>query len=630
MNRKTSVSVLLILLFCFLSIASLNIPEKSWGFKDRNEKWIEDLHYLLEQMPKVHKNVFHSMTKEQLDQFAVELEKSIPGMSDNQIITEFVKLGAMIGDGHSFIQPLSFHIYPIQTYIFKDGQFVIGADDMYKEVIGMRLVKIGSKNVKEVYEIMKPLVQRDNEMQVKSVVPLFMQVSEALNGTGIISNTDSAEFTFEDKDGNSKTLVLKPVEFDSYRQKVHSLPVPDGVPLYRSNPNKSYWFTYFEDSKTLYFQYNVVRIDPQDSSKDFIKRMDDFVSTHDINRFIVDIRNNGGGNLFTSIPFGKFIQENPKINQKGKLFVIIGRRTFSAASYFTTALEYRTKAIFFGEPTGASPNHYGDHATVILPNSKLEAKLSTIYWENSFPFDMRPWTAPDVTVELTSKDYFENRDPVLEAVINYKPEPIQQINLTESEIKNISGKYEYSPDQILEIKNGKNGLEFEITDFIYSSLYPVSKDKFNTDISNIGLKFYKNDYNSVTLNARGTELNLKRVNSKYKNPRELLTEGKFDEAIEIYRKVKNFSPNRRTITEVNLNNLGYELLNQKKYEAAIAIFKLNVEFYPDAFNTYDSLGEAYMFIGENKLAIKNYEKSVELNPNNVNGKKMLEKLKGKN
>ena len=76
-----------------------------------------------------------------------------------------------------------------------------------------------------------------------------------------------------------------------------------------------------------------------------------------------------------------------------------------------------------------------------------------------------------------------------------------------------------------------------------------------------------------------------------------------------------------------LNNLGYAFLGRDRVDDAIAIFELNVEEYPDAFNPYDSLGEAYMKKGELELAIRNYEKSVELNPRNQNGARMIEKLR---
>jgi tetratricopeptide (TPR) repeat protein len=64
----------------------------------------------------------------------------------------------------------------------------------------------------------------------------------------------------------------------------------------------------------------------------------------------------------------------------------------------------------------------------------------------------------------------------------------------------------------------------------------------------------------------------------------------------------------------------------KKFREAIEIFKLSVEAYPQSYNAYDSLGEAYMDNGDKELAIKNYQKSLELNPGNANGVKKLKEL----
>ena len=79
--------------------------------------------------------------------------------------------------------------------------------------------------------------------------------------------------------------------------------------------------------------------------------------------------------------------------------------------------------------------------------------------------------------------------------------------------------------------------------------------------------------------------------------------------------------------EFDLNNAGYILLGQKKVKEAIEVFKTNVKLYPESSNVYDSLGEAYMKDGNKGLAIKNYEKSLEFDPENDNAKKMLEELK---
>lgn len=78
--------------------------------------------------------------------------------------------------------------------------------------------------------------------------------------------------------------------------------------------------------------------------------------------------------------------------------------------------------------------------------------------------------------------------------------------------------------------------------------------------------------------------------------------------------------------EGTLNQVGYVLLFQKKIDDAIQVFKLNVAEYPNSWNCYDSLGEAYMNAGRKELAVKNYQKSLELNPKNENGVAMLKKL----
>ncbi len=82
--------------------------------------------------------------------------------------------------------------------------------------------------------------------------------------------------------------------------------------------------------------------------------------------------------------------------------------------------------------------------------------------------------------------------------------------------------------------------------------------------------------------------------------------------------------------EGNLNNTGYQLLETNKTSEAIELFKMNVRLYPNSWNVYDSLGEAYAVAGEIKLAIENYEMSLKLKPDNEIGKMALEKLKKNN
>lgn len=99
-------------------------------------------------------------------------------------------------------------------------------------------------------------------------------------------------------------------------------------------------------------------------------------------------------------------------------------------------------------------------------------------------------------------------------------------------------------------------------------------------------------------------------------------------AIEEYKKLKAAEADSYDFSEQQLNGLGYELIKRKMLNEAIEIFKLNAEVFPASPNVYDSLGEAYMHAGNKELAIKNYEKALQLNPHNEGAVKMLAKLKG--
>ena len=80
------------------------------------------------------------------------------------------------------------------------------------------------------------------------------------------------------------------------------------------------------------------------------------------------------------------------------------------------------------------------------------------------------------------------------------------------------------------------------------------------------------------------------------------------------------------LNENEMNATGYKLLQSEKLDEAEAVFKLNVEAFPKSSNAYDSYAEVLMTKGNTEMAIVNYKKSVELNPNNQNGIDYLKKL----
>ena len=98
-------------------------------------------------------------------------------------------------------------------------------------------------------------------------------------------------------------------------------------------------------------------------------------------------------------------------------------------------------------------------------------------------------------------------------------------------------------------------------------------------------------------------------------------------AIAEYRYLRDSLADKYEFNEGTLNQLGYHILALGDTKDAIQAFQMNVEQYPKSWNCYDSLAEAYMNAGQKDLAIQNYSKSLELNPDNTNGADMLKKLK---
>jgi tetratricopeptide (TPR) repeat protein len=131
---------------------------------------------------------------------------------------------------------------------------------------------------------------------------------------------------------------------------------------------------------------------------------------------------------------------------------------------------------------------------------------------------------------------------------------------------------------------------------------------------------------AIRLNFAEGSSEAPRISKDAMVPYEQLIAGKLAEAIEGYKKIKREKPANASVQEARLNDLGYSLLRDGRVGEAIAVFKVNVELYPQSSNVYDSLGEAYMANGDKELAATNYKKALEMDPHNQNAANMLKKL----
>jgi CubicO group peptidase (beta-lactamase class C family) len=159
---------------------------------------------------------------------------------------------------------------------------------------------------------------------------------------------------------------------------------------------------------------------------------------------------------------------------------------------------------------------------------------------------------------------------------------------------------------------------------------------FNTLISRIpsskDLVVLLNNTGGTSLDEMNEAIRAILYNQPYEMPKKSTANALFDvimdQGLEVGLKKLNElnKSDEYILKEDEMNKVGYQLLNAGKNKEAIAVFKINVEAFPKSGNVYDSLGEAYLKDGDKKFAILNYKKSVQLDPKNANGKKVLEEI----
>ncbi|HEY5872046.1 MAG TPA: S41 family peptidase, partial [Gaiellaceae bacterium] len=163
----------------------------------------------------------------------------------------------------------------------------------------------------------------------------------------------------------------------------------------------------------VYVGYNTVRA-PTPAMLRSIERLVRAPSTR---RVIVDVRLNGGGDNTTYGALTALLGSSA-VDRRGKLYLLVGRATFSAAANFASEIDRDTRAVILGEPTGGGVETYADTFPVLLPTLGWYVNIAARYHERKKgKNDRRLAVAPDIRIDLSSAQYFAGQDPVLERAL---------------------------------------------------------------------------------------------------------------------------------------------------------------------------------------------------------------------
>ena len=370
-----------------------------------------------------HPNLFRNVSRARFRSEVESLARRAPALSDNELLVGLMRIAALPGvrNGHTGLFPLdaqhrrSLHFYPLRVYDFADGLFVVD-EAGGRGLVGLRLVAVQGVPIGRLLELVRPLVPRDNASFLRGEAPHFTLVAEVLDGLGVEGGTGARELTFERAGGERVTVTLAPIAREAFAQAFASplhgvyqaLPPQASAPLYLAQMGRPLWSRRVAGGRALYVGYNAV-LAPTIGVADRVVRL---ARDSRLRRIVVDVRLNGGGDNTTYSPLLAALA-SPQVNRRGRLYLLVGRATFSAAGNFAADVDRFTKALLVGEPTGGGVNHYGDATSVTLPATGWDVHVATTYVQRGASGDRRLAVDPDIRVDLTSGDYFAKRDPVL-------------------------------------------------------------------------------------------------------------------------------------------------------------------------------------------------------------------------
>jgi tetratricopeptide (TPR) repeat protein len=426
-----------------LAPAALAAQERGGLSPAQVEAWRGDLRVLARELPQRHRNAFARMTRQQWDSAVAQIDAKIPRLQRHQVIVELMRLVAMVHDGHTFLAPdfeerIAFHTLPVQLYDFSDGLFIIAADKTHADLAGARVVKIGSASSPTALKAVAALVSHEGDWWARFRGARYLAIPEVLNSLGLSDDSSSATLVV-DQDGRQRSVTLRatmPAAGGGHDDAASGADWVDmkaagQLPLWQQHPGEPFWFTVLPD-KTLYVGYrSVVFFANGQTNEQFFHHAFAAGDSAGVERVVIDIRTNGGGNNFLNRFLVKEIIRRPALDQAERLLVLIGRATFSAAQNLVNELDYYTNATFIGEPTGNAPNQYGDPRRLELPRSGLRVFISSLLWQGHIAADTRVAFTPDVFVEAASVDYRAGKDPVLETALRRATGPTLAQQLAE-------------------------------------------------------------------------------------------------------------------------------------------------------------------------------------------------------
>ena len=403
-----------------------------------------DVDFVLQKIEQVHPAPYLFVKQSALHLEAREIQATAAQRDPGCRVAQLMKLVAELKDGHSYVDPINVpgleEWFPLRFYAFPEGIYITSAAPELSALVGKKVVQIGKLSADEAMRKVLAIQSANNPRTAQegttwlSNAAIANSIGAATGGEMTLrisgSNTETTMHTVKAFKAKLNDAWMQQGEMFGPRTRGDLQPYLTGFgsrgPLdFRKGdpalpPHLRYRLPYFmlemPDSKLLYFQWNFIQNWGDEDFPHFVARMFQVLDQRPDWRLAIDVRYNSGGNGDLVANVIRQIIKRDRFDIPGNLFVIIGRKTFSAAVDFVGEAKQWTSAIFVGEPTGAGLNAYGDPEEFETPNLHIPFQISTAYHQHGASVDRSGEFKPDIPAVMHAAQYFVGRDPCLEAI----------------------------------------------------------------------------------------------------------------------------------------------------------------------------------------------------------------------
>jgi tetratricopeptide (TPR) repeat protein len=447
--RPKKILLVMLSIFILCNGYGVSCAENSTPFT--KQQWLDDLDHVTRTLIDKHPDIFYRMSEDDFEQVVSRAKKMIEqSQTDDECLIAIRQVVASLYDGHTSLNANSLpgyrNIFPVRMYEFSDGIFITGIAKKYAEYIGAKVQKIGQLSAEEAFQRAGTLAFADNEFSRKNQAPQIVMACKMAYGLGITKTVDKLVLLVETTTGLREKIHLSAIippgannilaGMDIGPAGVHFVSAFTGtdkkLPFYlrHLDGNFNYWFEHDKEHKTIYMQFNLVIHKRDESFVQFYERMFKYIdkNAQDIDKFILDLRFNSGGNGLMVLPFINEIIKRDKINRLGHLYTLIGRRSFSAAVLLVAEMMLHTQVLLVGEPAGAAQNMFSDVVNRgRLPNSGVALNVSSAYLNIAWPAGKNYMIPPHYPAPFSSVDFFSGKDPALEAIFANKAKAVEMV-----------------------------------------------------------------------------------------------------------------------------------------------------------------------------------------------------------